>query len=260
MSDQASAKIQLRDVAKRFGDHGVLKGVDLGIGSGRSVVLIGPSGSGKTTVMKCVLGLTRPDSGSILVDGGETARLSGQRRTDLICRFGMLFQKGGLFDSMTVWENVAFRLLQERRMDVGAARELAVTKLADVGLDADVADLYPPDLSGGMQKRVGIARAVAADPEILLLDEPTAGLDPIMTNVITKLILQIVRDLGATAFSITSDMTGARALADSIAMLYDGRVIWHGATAEVDSSGNEHVDQFIHSRAKGPIEMRLHDW
>ena len=257
MSASSTPKIELSGVAKAFGDIAALRGVDLKVEAGTSAVLIGPSGSGKTVAMKCVLGLMRPDAGRVLIDGVDTVALKGRARTGFIRRFGMLFQRGGLFDSLPVWENVAFRLLQEHDVTRARARDIAMEKLASVGLDAAVGDLYPVELSGGMQKRVGLARAIATDPEILLLDEPTAGLDPIMTNVISGLINRVVKTLGATALSITSDMAGARAIATSIAMIHEGRIVWQGPAAEADDSGNPYLDQFIHSRAEGPITMRL---
>ena len=202
-------------------------------------------------------GMVPPDSGSVKIDSVETTRLSGRERTRLVDRFGMLFQQSALFNSMTNWENVAFKLIQDHDVSRAQARDVAVDTLASVGMTPDVADLLPAEISGGMQKRVGFARAIAAKPEIVFLDEPTAGLDPIMTNVINGLILDGVRDLGATTLSITSDMAGARQVADRIAMLWDGRIIWCGAKSDVDDSGNEYVDQFIHNRAEGPIKMAI---
>ena len=250
-------KITLEGVTKSFGDNHVLKGVDLEVGQGESMVLIGGSASGKTLLFKCILGLIRPDSGSIKIDGEETTKLSSKERSQLLDRFGMLFQQSALFDSMTNWENVAFRLVQAKGISREQAREIAVGKLAEVGMTADVADLLPSEISGGMQKRVGFARAIAAGPEIVLLDEPTAGLDPIMTNVISGLILEGVQKLGATAISITSDMSGARQVADRVAMIHDGKIIWCGPKDRMDDSGNDHVDQFVHNRPDGPIKMRL---
>jgi phospholipid/cholesterol/gamma-HCH transport system ATP-binding protein len=260
MTSAAIPKIELSGLTKAFGDNHALQGAALRVEAGASTVLIGPSGSGKTVLMKCVLGLMQPDGGQVLVDGVDTAGLKGGDRTEFIRRFGMLFQRGGLFDSLPVWENVAFRLLQEHNISRPKARDTAIEKLASVGsvgLDAAVGDLFPVEISGGMQKRVGLARAIATDPEILLLDEPTAGLDPIMTNVISRLINDAVKNLGATALCITSDMAGARAVAQSIAMIHEGRIVWQGPTASADDSGNPYVDQFIHSRADGPIRMRL---
>jgi len=252
-----TAKIELRDVKKRFGSKVVLDGVDLSIGRGESVVIIGGSGSGKSVTIKSVLGILRPESGKIFVDGTETTHISGRKREAVLKKFGMLFQAAALFDSLPVWENVAFGLIQGRGMARKKAREIAIEKLAKVGLSADVANLSPSELSGGMQKRVGLARAIAADPEILFFDEPTTGLDPIMADVINDLIVSTVKDLGVTAVSITHDMVSARKISDRIAMLYKGKIIWQGPTADIDHSGNPYVEQFIHGRAEGPIKMEV---
>jgi phospholipid/cholesterol/gamma-HCH transport system ATP-binding protein len=257
MTAESSPKIQVRGLTKRFGANRVLQGVDLDLYNGESLVLIGTSGSGKSLLLKCILGLQEPDSGSVVVDGVETLRYGGDERMRFVDRFGVLFQYSGLFDSLTVWQNIAFKLIQENKLTQRAAREKAIETAQSVGLAPEVVDLYPHELSGGMQRRVGIARAIITAPEFLFLDEPTAGLDPIMTNVIGQLITSCVRRLGATAISITSDMTGARQIADRIAMLHDGRIIWSGRRADAENSGNPHVDQLIHSRAHGPIEMRV---
>ena len=250
-------KIELQGVKKRFGQKVVLDGVDLKIGKGESVVIIGGSGSGKSVTIKSVLGIVRPDAGKIFVDGKETTHLHGRAREAVLKKFGMLFQGAALFDSLPVWENVAFGLIQGRGMGRKKAKDIAIAKLAKVGLGSEVASLSPSELSGGMQKRVGLARAIAADPEILFFDEPTTGLDPIMADVINDLITSTVKDLGVTAVSITHDMTSARKISDRIAMLYKGKIIWQGPTKDIDSSGNEYVDQFIHGRAEGPIKMEV---
>ncbi len=251
----AIPKIKLEGVTKSFGDNHVLKGVDLKIADGESVVLIGASAAGKTCLMKCIVGLVAPDAGSIQIDGQETNTLSPKEREDLMHRMGMLFQQSALFDSHLVWQNVAFRLLQDHKLSRAEAKEIAIETLTSVGLPPDVGELLPAEISGGMQKRVGFARAIVNKPEIVLLDEPTAGLDPIMTNVINDLILNNVHQMGAAAFSITSDTGGARKLGDKIAMLYDGKIIWDGCREDVDQSGNPFVDQFIHHRGEGPFEM-----
>jgi phospholipid/cholesterol/gamma-HCH transport system ATP-binding protein len=256
-SNQTSPKIELRGVKKRFGSKVVLDGVDLVLEAGRSLVVIGGSGTGKSVTIKCVLGILRPDAGQIFVDGQDVTHLSGRRRDAMLRKFGMLFQGAALFDSITVWENVAFGLIQGRGMARRKARDIAVEKLAKVGLGAEVANLSPSELSGGMQKRVGLARAIAADPEIIFFDEPTTGLDPIMADIINDLIVTTVKDVGATTLSITHDMVSARKIADRIAMLYKGKIIWHGPTGEIDNSGNPYVDQFIHGRAEGPIKMEV---
>ncbi|HEX4859719.1 MAG TPA: ATP-binding cassette domain-containing protein [Rhizomicrobium sp.] len=252
-----TAKVELRGVKKRFGPKVVLDGVDLSIAQGESLVVIGGSGTGKSVMIKCVLGILKPDAGQIFVDGKEVTRLSGRARDAMLRKFGMLFQGAALFDSLSVWENVAFGLIQGRGMAKAKARDIAVEKLAKVGLGPEVANLSPSELSGGMQKRVGLARAIAADPEIIFFDEPTTGLDPIMADVINDLIIATVKDVGATTLSITHDMISARKIAGRIAMLYRGKIIWEGPTAQIDSSGNPYVDQFIHGRAEGPIKMEV---
>ncbi len=250
-------KIAVKGLVKTFGPKRVLNGIDLEIGQAESVVVIGGSGSGKSVLIKNILGLLRPDSGSIAIDGEETAGMGGRRRERVLRKFGMLFQGAALFDSLQVWENVAFGLIQGRGVDRRQARDVAVEKLALVGLGPEVGELRPAELSGGMQKRVALARAIAAEPEILFFDEPTTGLDPIMGDVINDLIVASVKRLGATALSITHDMASARKISDRIAMIYGGRIIWAGPTVEIDRSGNPYVDQFIHGRADGPIQMEV---
>jgi len=253
----ATAKISVRGLKKSFGPKLVLDGIDLDIGVGESVVVIGGSGTGKSVLVKCILGLLDADSGSIKIDGEEVTRLGRGRREALMQKFGMLFQGAALFDSLSVWENVAFGLIQGRGMERAAAKEIALKKLGAVGLGPEVGELRPAELSGGMQKRVALARAIAAEPEIIIFDEPTTGLDPIMGDVINDLIVKCVRDLGATAVSITHDMASAHKIADRIAMIYKGRIIWSGKGSEIDQSGNPYVDQFIHGRAEGPIKMEV---
>ena len=251
------AKISLRGVTKSFGPKHVLRGIDLDVAAGESVVVIGGSGTGKSVLLKCILGLIRPDSGSIKVDGEETIGLGDGERTEVMRKFGMLFQGGALFDSLRVWQNVAFGPIQSDGMAPAKAREAAIEKLANVGLGPDIAELFPSELSGGMQKRVALARAIAREPEIIFFDEPTTGLDPIMADVINELIVKCVSALGATAVSITHDMASARKIGHRIAMLYDGKLIWQGPVGEIDRSGNGHVEQFIHGRAEGPIQMQV---
>jgi phospholipid/cholesterol/gamma-HCH transport system ATP-binding protein len=246
------ARIELVDVWKAFGGTPVLAGVNLAVTPGESLVIIGGSGAGKSVTLKCVLGLERPDRGRVMIDGIAAERLD---RAAFLARTGMLFQGAALFDSLPVWQNVAFRLINARRpMRRRAARDLAVEKLARVGLGAAVADLYPAELSGGMQKRVGLARAIAADPEILFCDEPTAGLDPILAGVINELIRGIVEEMGATALTITHDMTTVRTVADRVAMLHGGVVRWQGPAAAVDSAADPYLAQFVAGRSDGPIE------
>lgn len=249
----APVKLQLSGVKKAFGRKTVLSGVELAVPQGKSMVVIGGSGTGKSVMLKCVLGLMQPDSGSVLVDGQETVGLDSKSHDQVMRKFGMLFQGGALFDSLKVWENVSFGLVHGRGMDKVQAYGIAVEKLKSVGLEEAVAHLYPAELSGGMQKRVGLARAIAANPEIIFFDEPTTGLDPIMADVINELIVKSTKELGATALSITHDMASARKIADYVAMIYEGRIIWTGPVGDLDHSGNEYVDQFINGRADGPI-------
>ena len=243
--------ITLAHVTKSFGSNHVLRGVDLVVPKGQSMVVIGGSGTGKSVLLKCILGLVHPDSGTITLDGQDVAKAE---REAFLARFGMLFQGGALFDSLRVWENVAFRLLRgPLRRPKAEAREIAIEKLRRVGLKPETADLFPAELSGGMQKRVGLARAIAAAPEIIFFDEPTTGLDPIMAGVINDLIREIVTEMGATAIAITHDMTSVRAIADRVAMLHGGVIQWTGPVAELDATPDPYVQQFIHGRAEGPI-------
>lgn len=255
MSD--TPKLRIRDLKKSFGSKVVLNGLDLDIGDGESVVVIGGSGTGKSVLLKCIIGLMEPDSGTIEIDGENVVGLPRSEREAYMRKFGMLFQGGALFDSLPVWENVAFGLIAAKHVDRAEARKVAVDKLAQVGLSEDVATLSPSELSGGMQKRVSLARAIATDPEIIFFDEPTTGLDPIMADVINDLIVKCTRELGATGLSITHDMASARKIADRVAMLYQGKIIWAGPVATIDSSGNDYVDQFINGRADGPIQMAV---
>ena len=250
--------IRLTGIHKSFGPKRVLNGVDLEVARGRSLVIIGGSGTGKSVLLKILIGLMRPDAGRVEIDGEDTTNLKGKARDKVFRKFGLLFQAAALFDSLPVWENVAFGLIQGRGMRRKQAREKAIATLARVGLGAEVADLYPAELSGGMQKRVGLARAIAHEPEIILFDEPTTGLDPIMGAVIDELIVSTVKDMGATAVSITHDMASARRIADEVAMLHDGDIVWRGPIGEIDNSGNPYVDQFINGRAEGPIRMPVH--
>ncbi len=247
--------LSLKDVRKSFGPKTVLDGLSLDVRKGESVVVIGGSGTGKSVMLKCVLGLIRPDSGSILIDGEEATKFNADQREAALRKFGMLFQGGALFDSLKVWENVAFGLIQGRKMNRDKAKEIALDKLGQVGLTPDVGELSPAELSGGMQKRVALARAIAAEPQIIFFDEPTTGLDPIMADVINNLIISCAKKLGASTLSITHDMASARKIADRVAMIYKGRIIWQGPVSEIDHSGNAYVDQFIHGRADGPIKM-----
>lgn len=253
----STPKIEMTGVKKHFGNNHVLNGIDLVVPEGKSMVIIGGSGTGKSVTLKCILGLIHPDEGSIKIDGQEVTELRQNDRDALMKKFGMLFQGGALFDSMKIWENVAFGLIQGRGVNRKDAREIAIEKIKAVGLRTEVADLYPAELSGGMQKRVGLARAVAASPDIIFFDEPTTGLDPIMADVINHLIVEQVQEIGATGLSITHDMASVRTIADYVAMIHEGKIVWTGPIDELDDSGNDYVDQFIHGRADGPIQRRV---
>jgi len=244
--------IDIRGLEKAFGEKEVLRGIDLKVETGESMVIIGGSGTGKSVLLKCILGLVHPDTGTILLDGDDVEQAE---RDAFLARFGMLFQGAALFDSLTVWQNVAFRLLRgSLKRPRGEAREIAVEKLRRVGLGPEVADLFPAELSGGMQKRVGLARAIAAEPQIIFFDEPTTGLDPIMARVINDLIREIVVEMGATAMTITHDMSSVRAIADRVAMLHAGKIRWAGPITEMDDAADPYLVQFINGNAEGPIE------
>lgn len=253
----SETKIKIRDLHKAFGKKVVLDGVDLDIEKGESLVVIGGSGTGKSVLIKCIQGLLRPDSGSILIDEEEVVGIDEEQKEALHSKMGMLFQGGALFDSLSVWENVAFDMLENKKMDKRLAKNEAIRVLRSVGLAPDVADLSPSELSGGMQKRVGLARAIASRPEIIFFDEPTTGLDPIMSDVINDLIIESVKGLGATALTITHDMASARKIADKIAMLYKGKIIWQGTVKDMDKTDNPYVQQFIHGCSQGPIKVEV---
>ncbi len=253
----SESKISVRNLKKNFGSKEVLKGIDFDVKRGESLVILGGSGSGKSVLIKTIASLINPSSGSIKVDGEEVSEISQKNRDNLMEKFGFLFQGGALFDSLPIWENVAFRLLNSNKMSKKDAREIALKKLRAVGLSEDVANLYPSELSGGMQKRASLARAVAANPEIIFFDEPTTGLDPIMADVINDLIISNSKELGATTITITHDMHSAQKIADKIAMLYEGKIIWFGGVKDMYSSGNEYLDQFIHGQSRGPIKFMV---
>lgn len=250
-------KIRIRGLRKAFGDKQVLDGVDLDVMPSTSMVVIGGSGTGKSVLVKCVLGLIEPDEGVIEIDGEDILRAGRGEREAVYARIGMLFQNGALFDSLAVWENVAFGLLAQHKLSRREARARAADFLQQVGLAASVGELAPSELSGGMQKRVALARAIAARPDIMFFDEPTTGLDPIMGAVIDGLIVDCVKRLGSTAVAITHDMASARRIGDQAAMLHHGRIIWHGPADQLLNSGNAEVDQFTHGRREGPIQMEL---
>jgi len=247
-------KIVLEGVRKSFGTNAVLDGVNLEIERGESMVIIGQSGSGKSVTLKCILGLIRPDHGAIRVDGEDLASMSTRQLEVARAKFGMLFQGSALFDSLPIWRNVTFALTQGRLRDATNMRKIATENLERVGLDAKVLDLRPSELSGGMQKRVALARAIAPRPEIIFFDEPTTGLDPIRADVINDLIVELVDELGVTALTITHDMASARKIAHRVAMLYEGKIVWRGARDRLYDSGNPYVDQFVQGRAEGPIQ------
>lgn len=251
------ALLELKDVHKSFGPKQVLKGVDIDVAPGKSLVVLGGSGSGKSVMLKNALGLMTPDAGQILFDGTDVTHDQGKTREAMRARIGMLFQSAALFDSLTVWENIAFRLLNSDGMKRRDAKERAIETLKQVRLGSDVADLTPAEISGGMQKRVGLARAIVSKPELIFFDEPTTGLDPITADAINDLIVEQTKALGAAAISITHDMASARKIADEIAMLFEGKIIWRGPASEIDNSGNAHIDQFVHGRADGPIQPAL---
>jgi phospholipid/cholesterol/gamma-HCH transport system ATP-binding protein len=250
----ADEKIVLDGLTKSFGSHNVLDGVNLVVEKGESLAIIGQSGSGKSVTLKCILGLIRPDAGSILVDGEELVGATGRQLDRIRTKFGMLFQGSALFDSMPIWRNVTFALTHGQRTERARMRKIAEENLERVGLDGRILDLRPSELSGGMQKRVALARAIAPRPEIIFFDEPTTGLDPIRADVINDLIVSLVDDLGVTALTITHDMASARKIAHRVAMLYQGKIIWRGPRDRLYDSGNPYVDQFVQGRAEGPIQ------
>jgi len=254
---EAIPKIRLRNVRKSFGEKLVLDGIDLDIMPGTSMVVIGGSGTGKSVLLKCILGLLEPDSGTIEIDGTDILPLPRHEQEVVRSRIGMLFQNGALFDSLPVWENVVFGLLAKRKISRSDGPKRAADFLAQVGLAASVGDLYPSELSGGMQKRVALARAIAATPDMMFFDEPTTGLDPIMGAVIDDLVVTCVKQLGSTAVAITHDIASARRIGDAAAMIHHGRIIWSGPAGDLMNSGNPIVDQFTHGRREGPIQMEL---
>lgn len=251
------SKISVKNLHKSFAHKVVLDGVDINIENGESLVVIGGSGTGKSVLIKCIQGLITPDEGSIKVNGKETVGVERKKAEKQYAKMGMLFQGGALFDSLSVWENVAFGLIENQKMPRKKAKAEAIKYLNHVGLSADIADLSPSELSGGMQKRVGLARAIATKPEIIFFDEPTTGLDPIMADVINDLIIDSVKKIGASALTITHDMASARKIADRIAMLYKGKIVWHGTVEELDKTDNPYVRQFIQGSSQGPIKVEL---
>jgi phospholipid/cholesterol/gamma-HCH transport system ATP-binding protein len=254
-------KIQLTDIHKSFaaGRKKVLRGINIEVNEGQSLVIIGGSGSGKSVLIKTIIGLMESDKGSIKIDGEETSKVSVRKRYELMHKFGYLFQGGALFDSLPIWENVAFGLLHAEGVARDKARKIAEEKILQVGMEKSVADLFPAELSGGMQKRISLARAIATNPEIIFFDEPTTGLDPIMSDVINNLIIKCSKELNATTITITHDMKSAEKIADKMAMLYEGQIIWEGTPDKIYDSGNGYVDQFVKGKASGPIKIKLQD-
>ena len=249
--------IKLSNITKTFGDKIILNNLDLQVNKGESLVIIGGSGTGKSVTLKCILGLLKIDSGSINIFDRDIEKSSINEKQEILKKIGMLFQGSALFDSLNVWQNISFGLIKGKRIKQSLAKEIAIDKLTQVGLKKDIANLYPSELSGGMQKRVALARAIATDPEIIFFDEPTTGLDPIMANVINDLINNIVRKIGATALSITHDIESAKKIADKISMLHEGKIIWTGLSSELEKTNNKHVKQFIHGKTEGPIEINI---
>jgi phospholipid/cholesterol/gamma-HCH transport system ATP-binding protein len=247
-------KLQLTGIRKKLRGRQVLDGVDIDVAPGKSLVIIGGSGQGKSVTLKCALGLMKPDAGHVYVDGADVTRMPEDVRAKVMRKFGMLFQGAALFDSLTVWENVAFRLIYADGVARKDARERAIEAMRKVQLSPTFADVRPIELSGGMQKRAGLARAIIAKPDILFFDEPTTGLDPITADAINDLIVEMVKELGCAAVSITHDLVSARKIADEIAMLHGGKIVWRGPTASLDASGNAMVEQFVAGRAEGPIQ------
>lgn len=253
---QASPKIIIEKLVKSFDGNQVLKDINLQLEAGQSLCIIGTSGCGKSVTLKCLLGLIPPTSGSIKVDGIETVGQSRAQREETLKKFGMTFQFGALFDSLPIWQNIMFRPLQQGEVTGKNARDEATHIATQLGLRADVIDQFPAELSGGMQKRVALGRAIADKPEILLFDEPTSGLDPITGGVIDNLILDAVKRLGATAMTISHDMASVRRIADVVAMIHEGRIIWCGPAANMHDSGVPEVHQFVHGHPEGPLTSK----
>jgi phospholipid/cholesterol/gamma-HCH transport system ATP-binding protein len=253
----AAPKLEWRGIVKRFDGAPVLRGLDVSVAAGRSLVIIGGSGQGKSVAIKIAAGLIPADAGQVLIDGQDIGALCGRERRRLGARFGMLFQGAALFDSLPVWENVAFRLINADRVPRDQARARALEALEKVRIGRQAASLYPSELSGGMQKRVGLARAIVGDPEIIFFDEPTTGLDPITSRAINALILERVKGLGCTAVSITHDLESARTIGDEAALLNDGVIVWRGPVGDLDRSGNAYVDQFVRGDPEGPIKPSI---
>ncbi|WP_032112455.1 ABC transporter ATP-binding protein [Candidatus Paracaedibacter symbiosus] len=248
-------KIQVRGLSKSFGSKIVLDHIDLDLMPGESFCLIGGSGTGKSVLIKCILGLLQPDSGHILINGIDINTLNRRDRQAMLAKFGMLFQGGALFDSLPVWQNISFGLMHQKKVGRKEAKEIAIELLSEVNLDAAIADVYPAELSGGMQKRVSLARAIACKPDVIFFDEPTTGLDPIVSGSINNLIIKCVRHLGASAITITHDLNSLRCIADRVGLLFQGKMIWVGTLDELETTDNPYVVQFINGNAEGPFTL-----
>jgi len=245
-------KFKIRELNKSFGSHHVLQGINLDIKKDSSLVILGGSGNGKSVIIKSMVGWLSPDSGSILFDGVESTSFTNKQRLKMLESCGYLFQAGALFDSLSVQDNITFFAQKKLSLNKNDARDLACRKLRSVGLEERILDLYPSELSGGMQKRVALARAVATDPKVIFFDEPTTGLDPIMSNVINDLIIKVRDELGATTITITHDMQSARKIAKEVAFLCEGNIIWNGKIEELDASDNPRLQQFINGYTEVP--------
>jgi phospholipid/cholesterol/gamma-HCH transport system ATP-binding protein len=248
-------KLETVNLRKSFGSKVVLDGLNLKVRDNESLVILGGSGSGKSVLIKTIVSLIAADSGSVLLDGDNVTNLSSKAKANLMSRFGFLFQGGALFDSLPVWNNIAFYLIHNKYISDSEAKKIAEEKLAIVGLGKEVLDLFPSELSGGMQKRVALARAIANDPEVIFFDEPTTGLDPIMKHVIADLICKFRKEFGATTITITHDMDTVSKIASKVAMIHKGKIVWTGGTKEMYKSNNKIFDQFINGRIEGPIKI-----
>jgi len=246
--------IKLVDLYKTFAANKVLQGLGLEVEKGESRVIIGGSGSGKSVILKHIIGILKPDKGDVFIEGVNITTLQENELYEVRKKFGMLFQMAALFDSMNVWENVGFALMRQKNMKLKDVKEIAIEKLKMVGL-VGVENLSPAELSGGMKKRVGLARAIAHEPEILLYDEPTTGLDPITADAINDLIVEMRERLSVTSVAITHDMNSAYKIADRISMLYEGKIIQTGSPSEIKNTENPVVRQFITGSAVGPIKI-----
>lgn len=248
-----SIKIRVRELTKHFGSHKVLQGIDLDVNQGSSIVILGGSGSGKSVLIKTIIGLLSPDSGKIWIDGVETTHLPLRQRFSIMKKCGFLFQASALFDSLNVMNNITFFAEKLQKLSKAEKRDLAEEKLLSVGLPARVLDLFPSELSGGMQKRVSLARAICTNPEIIFFDEPTTGLDPIMSNVINELIIKVREELGATTITITHDLNSANQIAKEVHLIYQGKIVWSGTKDDMSSSDNAYLRQFLSGSTSGPI-------